>query len=48
MDYSGFKHIEVEEAQQRFEELVDLLEAGTDAGFVLCRQGKPGALLLPA
>lgn len=48
MDYSGFKHIEVEEAQQRVEELVDLLEAGTEAGFVLCRQGEPSASLLPA
>jgi hypothetical protein len=48
MDFSQFKYIDVDEGQRRFEDLVDLLKSGKESGFVLCHNGSPAALLLPA
>jgi len=39
--------VEVEDAAERLEELVEELESGRAAAVVLTRNGEPAALLLP-
>lgn len=47
MDNPDFELIDVADAQERLEELVDLLLSGEARGFIICRNGKPSVQLLP-
>jgi antitoxin (DNA-binding transcriptional repressor) of toxin-antitoxin stability system len=46
-DHQSIERINVGEAKRKLEELLILVELGKCPGFVLCKRGKPYALLVP-